>query len=505
MSEQYEANRSRQRPTIRRRSAGQQLVAATVLFAFTWQPILMPEAKAAFSPPMIQLFDAPFLVGERVPPFVMLAVTKDQQLFKKAYDDFSDLNRDGVTDTTYDHDIDYYGHFDSYKCYVYSDGARRFEPSSITSDKYCSGKWSGNFLNWATMTRMDALRKVLFGGLRSPNRSNGDGSGIADGDTATSSVIERAYLPNDAHSFTKYYDGDDTNQLTPFGNGKVDLPGTPRQINASTAASRSVDATTKSVIVSSRDAFPDNEWVQLTAPNGSYVRGKVTGHGTDAPTGLPFINVGNITPINMYVAPDTSPINAVTTEWRVTNIRTGGITICNTTDGGSSPQNLSETNTNLPRMKVARGNYTLWNAAERWQCRWDVSASNGNDPEKSGLMAFTSPPSRSERGLDAPGKGTSTGKGDYFVRTQVCVDALLGTERCKQYPSGNYKPVGLLQNFAESDRIRFGLMTGSYKKNLSGGVLRKNISPLSDEINVRTAPSRTCLRPASPRRRRQAI
>src|SRR5690606_9484409 len=208
MNEQYATNgRTCQRTTIRHQSKGRQLVAAAVLLAMAWQPILIPEAKAAFSPPMIQLFDAPFLVGERVPPFVMLAVSKVQLLFKKAYDDFSDLNRDGVTDTTYDHRIDYYGHFDSYKCYVYNDGAKRFEPNSITDDKYCSGQWSGNFLNWATMTRMDALRKVLYGGMRSPNRSNGDGSGLSDGDTATSTVIERAYLPNDAHSFTKYYDG----------------------------------------------------------------------------------------------------------------------------------------------------------------------------------------------------------------------------------------------------------------------------------------------------------
>ena len=32
---------------------------------------------------------------------------------------------------------------------------------------------------------------------------------LADGDTATVTGLERAYLPNDAHSFTKYYDGDD--------------------------------------------------------------------------------------------------------------------------------------------------------------------------------------------------------------------------------------------------------------------------------------------------------
>ena len=475
--------------TIRKSSSAHRVVAASVVFVMTWQPLLIPEAKAAFSPPMIQLFDAPFLVGERVPPFVMLAVTKDQQLFKKAYDDFSDLNRDGVTDTTYRHAIDYYGHFDSFKCYTYNDGNKRFEPSHVTTDKYCSGNWSGNFLNWATMTRMDALRKVLFGGLRTPNRSDGDGSGINDGDTATTSVVERAYLPNDAHSFTKYYDGDDTAQLTPFSNAKIDLPGTPIFGSTTGSIEMSIDDRPKRVSVSDITAFPLTEWVQLTAPNGSYVRGTVT------LVGLNWIEVGGIlpvdriTPINLYVAPGTSPVSAAAAGWQVTNIRTRGLTICNTTDGSSSGiQALSETNTNLPRMKIAQGNYSLWNAAERWQCRWreDRNASNGNDPRKSGLVAFTNPPLRATQGLDAAGKGATTGRGDYFVRTQVCVPTLLGTERCKQYPSGNYKPVGLLQNFGEPDRIRFGLMSGSYTRNLSGGVLRKNVSPLNDEINVST-------------------
>lgn len=458
-----------------------QFVAASTVFVMVWQPVLIAPAQAAFSPPLIQLFDAPFLVGERVPPLLMLAITKDQQLFKKAYDDFSDLNRDGVTDTTYSHVIDYYGHFDSYKCYDYNDGTKRFEPASVNSDKYCNGNWSGNFLNWSTMTRMDALRKVLYGGLRSKNRTDGDGSGISDGDNANTSVIERAYLPTDAHSFTKYYDGVDTPQLTPFPTGMVELPGTPIA-GSNGVIEMSIDAQPKRIAISDISAFPSNEWVQLTAADGSYVRGTVVGRAVG------WIQVGNITPINMFVAPGSVATNVATAGWTATNIRTRGLTICNTTDGGTGVQRLSDTNTNLPRMKVAQGNYSLWNAAERWQCRWqeDANASNGNDPLRSGLVAFSNPPPRATKGLDAAGKGPTTGRGDYFVRTQVCVSTLLGTERCKQYPSGNYKPVGLLQNFGEPDRIRFGLLTGSYTKNLSGGVLRKNISQLNDEINVTT-------------------
>ena len=90
--------------------------------------------------------------------------------FFKAYNDYSDLDRDGVVDTTYKHSFDYYGYFDSYKCYVYENN--RYEPSDTTEDKYCTDEndWSGNFLNWASMTRIDfRLRSEMR--RRSPSRS----------------------------------------------------------------------------------------------------------------------------------------------------------------------------------------------------------------------------------------------------------------------------------------------------------------------------------------------
>ena len=68
--------------------------------------------------------------------------------------------------------------------------------------------------------------------------------------------------------------------------------------------------------------------------------------------------------------------------------------------------------------------------------------------------------------------GEGAGLGDYFVRVQVCVPDQIGSERCKQYDTaeaGNLKPIGLLQVYGDSDAIRFGLMTGSYGKNISGG------------------------------------
>ena len=62
----------------------------------------------------------------------------------------------------------------------------------------------------------------------------------------------------------------------------------------------------------------------------------------------------------------------------------------------------------------------------------------------------------------------------------------MGKEKCASIPAGNYKPIGLLQYYGESGQLKFGMMTGSYKKNKSGGTLRKNISNISDEINKTT-------------------
>src|SRR5690606_41389894 len=50
---------------------------------------------------------------------------------------------------------------------------------------------------------MDAVRKLLYGGLRSTD---------SPGDT----VLERTYLPADAHAWAQHYAGAEIAQLTPF-------------------------------------------------------------------------------------------------------------------------------------------------------------------------------------------------------------------------------------------------------------------------------------------------
>lgn len=145
----------------------------------------------------------PLFVSESVPPLNMLVMGRDHKLFYEAYNDASDLNGDGVLDVGYkgyltaaNGGIDYYGYFNSNVCYTYTDGI--FVPSSVANDKKCSGKWSGDFLNYLATSRMDALRKVLYGGYRVEDTAGST-------NTPTKTVLQAAFVPQDAHTWGKEY------------------------------------------------------------------------------------------------------------------------------------------------------------------------------------------------------------------------------------------------------------------------------------------------------------
>ena len=355
------------------------------------------------------------IVEEGAKPRIMIASGKDHQLFFKAYNDYSDLNGDGKIDVTYNHGFNYYGYFDSFKCYEYKN--ERFEPQSFTTTKYCNngttGQWSGNFLNWVSMSRIDTIRKILFGGHRRV-------------DTAAATVLERSYLPHDAHSWAKYYAGEDLPKLTPFKKGT--------------------------------DYDADCE-----------VR-------KDSVTGSTSVH-----------CPDPGSID----------LKTVGMTFGNTTDVGGiayGNNSYSQHYKEPPLIKVVKGNYSLWASNERWQVTWasgaafdNHSASNANDPSKSLIYAYS----------DSPAKSTATGAKQYVARVQACVAGLIDDagvaavagstkEKCKQYPSGNYKPIGLLQTYGDEDRMYFGMIAGTYGKHASGGDLVRDAESWTNEVKVAT-------------------
>ena len=147
-------------------------------------------------------------------PYYLFAMSRDQQLFYKAYSDYTDFNKDNIPEIGYQHEQDYYGYFDPYKCYTYRSSEvfepRAFSPySSNRYTKYCDdvdGEWSGNFLNWATMSRIDVVRKAIYGGKRST-------------DSTAETILEAATIPQDSHAFVKYYNGDDIAGLSAYGEG----------------------------------------------------------------------------------------------------------------------------------------------------------------------------------------------------------------------------------------------------------------------------------------------
>src|SRR5690625_4763424 len=111
----------------------------------------------------VELAQAPLFLSQPVRPLVMLDMSNDHQLYFKAYDDYSDLTGNGVADTTYSHAHDYYCCFVGCTCYRYRSVIGRFQPTRfVAPDGYCdagstSNEWSGNCLNWASMTRIGAV------------------------------------------------------------------------------------------------------------------------------------------------------------------------------------------------------------------------------------------------------------------------------------------------------------------------------------------------------------
>ncbi len=187
------------------------VAAVRLTFAAPIAPLVAALTPIASNAATFQ--STPINQGNGAPPLVMLLLSRDEQLSIKAYTDYTDLDGDGTIDTTYKDNFAYGGYFDSTLCYSYSTLTNLFAASGgITGGSYtngvpyhqCNGSaWAGNFLNWLTMTRMDIVRYTLFGGKRAV-------------DTTSQTVLQRAFLPDDVHSFQKVYAGSDINLYTPY-------------------------------------------------------------------------------------------------------------------------------------------------------------------------------------------------------------------------------------------------------------------------------------------------
>lgn len=539
----------------------------------------------------------PFLTAG-VAPLVMLVMGRDHKLYYEAYNDASDINEDGTLDIRYSPGIDYYGYFDSYKCYKYDTTNTQFYPYRKTTDKTCNksgssydytlDEWSGNYLNYLTMSRMDTVRKVLYGGKRS-----------TDGTETTSSsvVLERTFIPQDAHTWGKEYDqytsGISIASVAPLPEPSV-VSGATRHLFASTTLS---SAGAPLLRVATHQTKRIWEWVSKERPvadNATVATGGSSGAYNDYPDNhaeydtlvSTYANANTQYTKNVAQSGATGYVpmtNGVST-WRIdghgnpwgdnywpyatynenaaeqTNYLTifnGSLKVNTTGDyyfiaNGDDAVEFIITGTLKTRIS---GNwYRDYDTDDVHEVSWggkivasayygghaaDGTVGDGwsthenNDSKYRGKVKLYSTRTydiefrhQENTGNDSYylyWKGPDSGNNwqivpasafnvsgvtltqktykcetfapsltDYTVRVKVCDpnndsggNSLLESN-CKRYPNGQYKPTGLLQTHGEADSMYFGMLTGSYRKNTSGGVLRKNISSFKDELTLNT-------------------
>jgi type IV pilus assembly protein PilY1 len=174
-------------------------------FAFaTKLALLALSALAALGASAINIPSQPLSIQDSAKPMIMLALGRDHRMFYEAYNDASDIDGDGTLDIRFKPAITYLGLFNSTLCYTHS--GPNDDPTKIEGLftpvgaagllNTCSGQWSGNWLNYVTTSRIDALRVVMYGGMRDSSNS---------GDTGSQTILRRAYIPQDAHSWAKEY------------------------------------------------------------------------------------------------------------------------------------------------------------------------------------------------------------------------------------------------------------------------------------------------------------
>ncbi len=469
----------------------------------------------------------PLFVSDAVPPLNMLVMGRDHKLYYEAYNDASDLNGDGVIDVGYkgyltkaQGGIDYYGYFNSYVCYDYSGG--KFTPSSQTNDKRCSNKWSGDFLNYLTTARMDALRKVLYGGYRAT-------------DSETETVLQGVYIPQDAHTWGKEYesqskDGYLISDYTPLSQPVAGF----RHLFA--VVSLTQDSGVPQLRTLTNTTFRIWNWVSKERPvaGTGCDGGACTSRGPSSGwTIVPASALSGMTLTtwkdNRNTATNTSEMDTLFNSTNSPTTNTGNTLRCGTGTFGSAtidtaadfqhPWTGSGNNNCTQDSYHSRVVGTLTPAitgtyefsvdgddavdflvgttvvASRYG---NNGASNSGGNGTTGTIALIAGTQYSitlrheENGggsafrvyWKTPATGTST-MTDQNVRVSVCPDnTALQESNCVAYSSGHYKPTGILHDYGVSNRMYFGMLSGSYAKNLSGGVLRSQLKSFAKEIKA---------------------
>jgi len=144
---------------------------------------------------MDQYYAVPPFVSDQVAPNIMLLLDNSGSMSYLA----CDRNDDGDcvtvgTDLTFTNTTSYSGYFDSLTCYTYNTTDTRFVSGTVKallSTPCLVTEWDGNFLNYATFRRFDALKKSMTGGDCFVVRA-ADGTCPTNGTPALKTVVAQA-------------------------------------------------------------------------------------------------------------------------------------------------------------------------------------------------------------------------------------------------------------------------------------------------------------------------
>ena len=352
-------------------------------------------------------------------------------------------NPGDTTDDTYSNANEYLGYYDAEACYVYNNTPsespatgftsadyKRFDRVGPATSRMCSDTYptafSGNFLNWAGNSAIDMLRLALSGGDRYI-------------DTSDLTILQRAVIPNGDPICMWNSSNFPAKQLLRSGgtSGKAFWGAVPSAMATAAGA--------------------NDIWIGNTL-NRMYF-GTARG-GACGDTGTYTLGGAS------------SPIRAIGPIETRSQFPLNGTTLCAAENGTCSFSGVKE---------VWYGALNSWKVApvsEGTACSNAVFGDPINGVVKS---CFT----RTYSGTwTPPGTGSLNTDGFFYTRVQVCQKDSAGNlldvrdyNFCSKYPSGNFKPGGVVQKYSDQLRLAaFGYLldqTASYNNGgRYGGVLR---------------------------------
>jgi type IV pilus assembly protein PilY1 len=187
---------------------------------------------------MDQYYAVPPFVADQVAPNIILVLDNSGSMSGLGCDRNDDGDCVDAVDLVFTNTTNYSGYFNPLLCYVYDSGAdARFEPATAKaalSTACPNTEWDGNFLNWATFRRFDALKRSMIGGDCFVARA-ADGTCPTNGTPALKTVRAQATGVNTEMALVNYNAGAGVNTYA----GRIptaDTSTTPNNLYIHTAA-----------------------------------------------------------------------------------------------------------------------------------------------------------------------------------------------------------------------------------------------------------------------------